>query len=521
MAITLLHDLLHHPDRPDDDRIAFIDADRSLTYGDLRATVEALAAAFADALEVAPGERIALVLPNCLEFPVAYLAALRAGAVIVPLNPLLAPAELRDIFTECAPQIVITIPQLLDSARAAAGEDSSVRSYVVTGSPSAGATTSPASITGITTHTPVVAFEELLRHPGERPATGAVGGDPAALGILLYTSGTTGRPKGIMLSQTNLLSNVRSLRAVHAWQEHEVFLTILPLFHGYAATAMMLLALRLGATAILESRFVPPRVFEKIAEHRVTFFAGVPAMYALMLKNCDPAIDTSSCRVWISGAAALPVPLFEAFRERFGVDIVEGYGPQECSPVVSVNPMLGPVRPGTVGPPLPDVEVRIVDKDGKPVDDGEDGEIQVRGAGVMLGYFDKPEDTALVLRDGWYATGDAGRLDDAGFLVITGRIKEMIIVKGENVYPAEVEAALLTHADVDDVAVKGVPDAVRGEKVVAFVVRREGSTIDAKRLIDHCTPLLAGFKLARDIRFIDAVPRNLSGKILRRALPDE
>lgn len=492
-----------------ENRPALIADDRTLRYGELATAVEKLAGGLADALGIRAGDRIAIILPNRIEFAIGYLATLRIGAVVVPLNPTLAPKELADILTECEPRLLVLLADSRDAVSEALAAAPSIERLVLVDT---------ASNSSLTSGPSTITFEALVGGGSPRAAAPTGEDDLAAI---LYTSGTTGRPKGILLSHRNMRANVESLARVRTWDDHETFLTVLPLFHGYAATAMMLLALRLGATNLLESRFVPPRILERIASYRVTFFAGVPPMYSVFLKMCDPAdYDLSSCRVFLSGAAPLPVPLFEQFRDRFGIEIVEGYGPQECSPVVSVNPMLGRVKPGTVGPPIPDVEVAITDEAGNPCATGVDGEIRVRGDNVMLGYFENPDETARVLEDGWYRTGDMGRLDEDGFLSITGRIKEMIIVNGENVYPAEVEAVLYEHEAVADAAVKGMPDPVRGERIVAFVVPRPSSKADDGAIIAHCTRALAPFKVPHDIRFVDAIPRSAAGKILRLELPE-
>ncbi len=490
-------------------RPALIADDRTLRYGELATAVEKLAGGFADALGIRAGDRVALLLPNRIEFAIAYLATIRIGAVIVPLNPALATKELGDILAECRPRAIVLLDSALDATSDARAAAPTIERTVLVGTSEASAETRAPG---------AVSFDALVGGGSPRAAAPTRDDDVAAI---LYSSGTTGRPKGILLSHRNMRANVESLARVREWDDHETFLTVLPLFHGYAATAMLLLGLRLGATNLLESRFVPPRILERIQSYRVTFFAGVPPMYSVFLKTCDPAdYDLSSCRVFLSGAAPLPVPLFEQFRDRFGIEIVEGYGPQECSPVVSVNPMLGRVKPGTVGPPIPDVDVAITDDAGNPCATGEDGEIRVRGDNVMLGYYEKPEETARVLEDGWYRTGDMGRLDDDGFLSITGRIKEMIIVNGENVYPAEVEAVLHQHESIADAAVKGMPDPVRGERVVAFVVARPDATPDDRAIVAHCTRSLAPFKVPHDVRFVDAIPRSAAGKILRLELPD-
>ena len=488
------------------DRTAFVAGEERVSYAQFQDAAARLAGALVDSMGFEPGDRLGILLPNCPQFAIAYFGAHHAGAVALPLNPLFAPAELVAILVESRPKAVVTLPQLVPALVAAREAGAPIGSILVTlGEVPEGSDATP--------------FETVVAAGSPRDPHDA---DPSSMAVLLYSSGTTGVPKGIMLSHRNLISNTASVRAFKKWGDDEVFLTVLPLFHGYASLAMMMLPLSLGATIALESRFVPSRILERIGEHRVTFFAGVPPMYALFLRKCNPAdYELASCRHWLSGAAPLPMALFDAFRDRFGVEIVEGYGPQECSPVISANPLTEPVHPGTVGPIVRDVEVRIVAPDGRDLPVGQDGEVVARGPNVMLGYYQKPEDTAEVLRDGWYHTGDMGRMDEDGFLSITGRIKEMIIVKGENVYPAEVEQVLLTHPAVADVAVKGMKEEIRGEKVVAFVVVKEGIETTERELIDHCTAGLADFKVPRDIRFLDAIPRNPAGKILRRTLPDE
>jgi len=292
----------------------------------------------------------------------------------------------------------------------------------------------------------------------------------------------------------------------------------LPLFHAYGATVLFLEPLSMGATIVVEPRFVPEAVLRAVVQHRVTLFAGVPSMYAVLAAGPRPAGDFSSLRLCISGGAPLPVAVAEAFEAKYGVPIYEGYGPTECAPVLTVNPPFGMRKLGSVGPPIPQVELRIVDDHGNALPPGEIGEIVARGPNVMQGYLNRPAETAAVLRDGWYHTGDLGRVDEDGYYFIVDRKTDLILVGGLNVYPREVELVLTGHPAVAEAAVVGVPDAIRGEAPKAFVILRNGERVASQDLLQWCRQRLANYKVPRSIAVVEDLPRTVTGKILKTAI---
>jgi long-chain acyl-CoA synthetase len=336
----------------------------------------------------------------------------------------------------------------------------------------------------------------------------------------LYTSGTTGKPKGALLSHRNLVANLESFRQVLHLTEEDVFLAVLPLFHAYGGTVLFWEPLSLGASIVVEPRFVPDVILKAVLQHRVTLFAGVPSMYAVLASVPRPPGDFSALRLCISGGAPLPPEVLRAFEAKYGIPIYEGYGPTECAPVLTVNPPFGKRKIGSVGPPIPQVELRIVDDQGNPLPPGAVGEIAAKGPNVMRGYLNRPEATAEVLRDGWYHTGDLGRMDDDGYFYIMDRKTDLILVGGLNVYPREVELVLCDHPGVAEAAVIGMPDPVRGEAPKALVIQRPGEKVSVQELLQWCRQRLANYKVPRSVVLVADLPRTVTGKILKSELRD-
>jgi long-chain acyl-CoA synthetase len=301
-------------------------------------------------------------------------------------------------------------------------------------------------------------------------------------------------------------------------REEDVFLAVLPFFHAYGGTILFLLPLCLGATCVVEPRFVPEAILKAVGQHRVTLFAAVPSMLAVLANLPDGGADLRSLRYCLSGGAPLPPAVLEAFERRYGVLIFEGYGPTECAPVLTVNPPGGLRKIGSVGPAIPDVAIRVVGPDGTELPRGEVGEVIAFGPNVMLGYLHKPVETAAVLRDGWYATGDLGRMDEDGYLYIVDRKTDLIIVGGLNVYPSEVERVLQSHAAVAEATVIGVPDSVRGEAPKALVIPRDGARVTSPELLQWCRQRLANYKVPRTIEIVAELPRTVTGKVLKTEL---
>jgi long-chain acyl-CoA synthetase len=466
---------------------------RELTNVDQQRAARRLASALA-ALGVGPGDRVVVLLPNCPEVLPAYGAILRLGAVIVPVIFLLSADEVRQILADSEATVAITSRDFANRF------DGWTGTLVLVGGDGPGR----------------LGFEALVDGAAERAEIVARAGTDLA--VLLYTSGTTGRPKGVALSHDNLASNARAAASLNELDRERWNLAVLPLSHSYGLT-LMNVGLLLGSRAVLLRWFQPELVLETIARYRVQAMAGVPAMYVALLNFPETdRYDTSSMVSWGSGAAPLPVEIVEPFERKFGGRILEGYGLTEAAPVVSAHRLSGERRLGSVGQALPGVEVSIQDDHDRHLATDEVGEVCVRGPNVMLGYYRMPEETARTIRGGWLHTGDVGRLDGDGFLYIVERKKDLIIRGGFNIYPRDVEEVLYAHPDIAEAAVIGTPDARMGEEVLAFVVLRRGAESTADAIITFCAARLAHYKCPSRVRLVDALPKNAVGKILRKEL---
>jgi len=425
---------------------------------------------------------VGIVLPNCALYPAAVVGAIWAGKVPVPLNPLLKPQELDFIFKEAAIDTVV-------------------------------ADTLTPAISGLD-----VSFMQARDLVGtdtlsELPPTPAALADTA---VLLYTSGTTGRPKGVPLTHENLLSNAQGVISRLCQHGDDVILGVLPLFHAFGLMETALVPLLLGAEATY-ARFTPQRIATLITQRKATVFLGVPSMFRLLVRGKDGTAALKSLRLAVSGGDALPATLRDAYRQRFSKELLEGYGLTETSPVISTNTP-EESKPGTVGRALPGVKIRIQGEDGKLQPPGSEGEVQIQGPNVMSGYYQRPvENQAAFTADGWFRTGDMGFLDADGYLTIRGRIKELIVRDGEKIMPREVEEALEQHPGVLEAAVLGEPDGTRGEAVIAFVTPAEQPPT-ADELREFCRGHLADFKVPRRFVIAGDFPRGPTGKILKRAI---
>ena len=500
--MTLLDMLATSADRSPR-RPALVFRGRRLSYGELLEAAQRVGALL-HRLGVRQGDRVALMLPNAPEFGVGYFGILWAGGTVVPLNPLLKASEVQYILEDSGATALVCVDTTYPYLQAAR-QDLGIR------------------IPALLLDAPTSSLVEGDLAAGSSPGSFAPGRrSPSltaeAVAACLYTSGTTGRSKGAMLTHRNLLANIRSFHEILHITEEDVFICVLPLFHAFAATVLFLEPLSLGATIVVEPRFAPDLVLKAIAEHRVSFFAGVPTMFAVLAGVPRPALDLSAWRLCISGGAPLPPSVLEAFEAKYCVPIYEGYGPTECSPVLTVNPPLGVRKVGSVGPAIPQVELRVVDDAGLSVPVGEVGEIVARGPNVMKGYLNRPNETAEVLREGWYHTGDLGRVDADGYYYIVDRKTDLILVGGLNVYPREVELALASHPVVAEAAVIGIPDPVRGQTPKALVVLRDGQRADPQELIQWCRLRLANYKVPRTISFVSHLPKTVTGKILKTEL---
>ena len=443
---------------------------------------------------IEPGDRVGLMLPNVPPFAIAYFGILRAGGVVVPMNVLLKRREVAFYLENSGAKLLLAWHQFADEAQAGA-DDAGVEHLSV----------EPA------------AFAELLAEA--EPLDGVEPREAQDTAVILYTSGTTGTPKGAELTHGNLTSNVAAVLDLFEFGPNEMIFGGLPLFHAFGQTCALNAGIAAGATITLLPRFNPGAALGIIQRDRVTIFEGVPTMYTALLNHPERAeFDTSTLRVCVSGGAALPVEVLRGFEQAFNCIILEGYGLSETSPVATFNHPDRPRKPGSIGTPIEGVEVKLVDEDDNEVPDGEVGEIAIRGPNVMKQYWNRPDATAEVIRDGWFHTGDMATRDEDGFLFIVDRKKDMIIRGGYNVYPREIEEVLYEHPAVLEVAVVGVPHAELGEEVGAAVVLRGGTEVSAEQLRDHVKSQVAAYKYPRHIWFLDELPKGPTGKILKREI---
>jgi long-chain acyl-CoA synthetase len=452
-------------------------------------------------LGVGIGDRVVVMLPNCPEVTQSYAAILRCGGVIVPVIFLLGDREVGHILADSEAKVVITAADMLWKVEAQIGVLPTLEHVLLVDGDGDGRTRSLAA-----------------ERAGEPDAFPTVDRRPDDLAVILYTSGTTGVPKGVALSHDNLESNARAAASLNDLGREDWAVAVLPLSHSYGLTVMNAGHI-LGSRAALLRWFNPEAVLQTIQEFRAVSMSAVPTMliYLLNYPEAD-RFDTRSMRVWGSGAAPLPVEIVEPFERKFGGRILEGYGLTEASPVVSAHRLSGPRRIGSVGRAIPGVEISIQDDLDRPLPAGELGEVCVRGRNVMVGYYRNPEETARTVRAGWLHTGDMGRLDHDGFLFIVERKKDLIIRGGFNIYPREVEEVLYAHPKVAEAAVVGMKDELMGEDVLAFVVLRSGERASAEEIGAFCEARLARFKCPKQIRVVESLPKSPIGKILRKEL---
>jgi len=471
------------PDRP-----AIRLDDLTLTYRQL-SDLSARAADWLHEHGVEPGDRVGIMLPNIVQFPVLYYGVLRAGGTVVPMNPLLKAREIEHYLSDSGAKLVFaTSPEGATGAAAVGAQAVSVEADTLT---------------------------EIAARPSSAEIAARADDDTA---VILYTSGTTGTPKGAELTHANLRHNaVVAATTLLDLGPDDVVMGCLPLFHSFGQTCGLNAAVVSGACLTLIPRFDPVTALKVIERDRVTLFEGVPTMYVAML-NAGPSVaDTSSLRLGISGGAALPVEVLRGFEQAFGTPIIEGYGLSETSPVATFNT---PDRrkPGTIGLPIAGVELKLVDPDGAEVAEGAVGEIAIRGHNVMKGYWQRPDASAAAIRDGWFHIGDMATRDADGFYTIVDRKKDLIIRGGFNVYPREIEEVLYEHPAVLEAAVVSTPHPTHGEEVVAAVALRPGATATAAELRDHVKARVAAYKYPRHVWLVDALPKGATGKVLKREI---
>ena len=433
-------------------------------------------------------QRIGVMLPTSGAFPAAAIAAWTLGRTIVPLNYLLSRSDLEYVARDAGLDAVITVGPMVDFI----------------GGP----------VPGLVEIRP-----DQMRFTGIPPVRMTNPLQRDDLAVVLYTSGTSGRPKGVMLTCGNIAANVRQCQEWVDFGRNDTILGVLPQFHSFGLTVLTMLPLATGARAVYTARFIPRKIIDLAKQHRPTALVAIPSMYnALRLMKDSGGEDLASLRFAVSGGEPLPDAVYDGFHQKFGIEINEGYGLTETSPVTNwCRP--SEQRRKCVGKALGGVDQRIVGPDGAVLGPNEDGEVRMKGPNIMKGYLNLPDETAAVFDEhGYFKTGDMGRLDEHGLLSITGRIKEMLIIGGENVFPREIEEVLNRHESVKDSAVIGMQDGMRGEVALAFVELKEGARFDEGALKSFCREHIAGFKVPRDIRVVKELPRNPTGKIMRRKL---
>ncbi|WP_063774176.1 AMP-binding protein [Streptacidiphilus rugosus] len=525
-------------------RTALVFLGARTSYRALQRSVERFAGGLAG-LGVGRGDRVALVMPNCPQYVIAFYAILRLGAIAVPTNPLYTESELAHQLKDSGAVVAVVYDGAfahVDAVRsrtalrhvvvASLAEALPRRSRLALRLPLAKARELRAKlITPLPPGADQVPFPQVARGP--RVSQGTLGpvSPRTAVAVLQYTGGTTGTPKGAMLTHRNLVANAHQVRAWYPQLRpgRETLLACLPMFHVYGMTMCLGVAATAGARTVLLPNFDPELVVKTLRRWRPTLFPGVPPMYQALMREAEqhgPELTRAlrSVRYCISGAMRLEPETVDRFRALTGGHLVEGYGLSEASPVVLANPLNANARPGTVGIPLPGTEVRIVAEDDPEREQphGVAGELVVRGPQVFGGYWHEREDSAAMLHDHWLFTGDIAVMSPDGFVTVIDRKRDVIIASGFSIFPTEIEEVLLAHPAVADAAVVGVPDAYRGETVKACVIVRPGSRLTERSLIEYCAARLTGYKVPKIVEFrVDPLPRNMLGKVLRRVLRDE
>jgi long-chain acyl-CoA synthetase len=473
-------------------------AEASLTYAQLD-TLSARAAGLLRDAGVRPGDRVGVMLPNVPAFAVAYYGGLRTGAAIVPMNTLLKSREIAFYLGDPDVRVLFAWHGARDEVEAGTAGLGTTVVYVAPGE-----------------------FEALLAE--HTPVAEVAHRDLDDTAVILYTSGTTGKPKGAELTHANLTHNADTARELFAVTADDVVIGALPLFHSFGQTCSLNTVLSAGAQLSMIARFDAGAVLKTIERDRATVFMGVPTMYSALLHHADlTTADTSTLRLSVSGGAALPAEVLSAFERALGVALLEGYGLSETSPVASFN-RRDNRKAGTIGVPIPGVEMKVVDDGGRDVPAGEVGEIAIRGHNVMKGYWRRPEETRAVLSaDGWFRTGDMGRVDGDGFFSVVDRKKELIIRGGYNVYPREIEEVLYEHPAVRECAVVGIPHQALGEEVGAAVVLTDVGSVTPAELREYVKARVAAYKYPRHVWFLEELPKGPTNKILKReiTIPDE
>ena len=464
--------------------------DRELTFSELQQSAGSLAAELIDRCQLHQGDRVAIWLKNCPEFAVGVVGVLWAGGVLVPINNFLKPEEVIHILRDAGAEVLIT-------------EEATQEQW--------------GRLCEACPGLNILTVERIALLPAStlRASGRAQSND---LAVIIYTSGTTGRPKGAMLTHGNLLSNVESCRKMLRAIEEDRFVVLLPMFHSFMLTVGLLLPLLVGGSVVLIRSLHPAKnILQEVMLRGGTILPAIPQFFrTLAAAGVPPGFPVRLC---VSGAAPLPGEILKEFNQKVpNIPLLEGYGLSEASPVVSINPIDGPWKAGSIGVPVPDVQVSIQDESGRSLEPGQTGELCVRGPNVMKGYWNQPEETARALVNGWLKTGDVGHRDIDGYFYITDRKKDMLLVNGINVYPREIEEVIYQYPGVKEAAVVGLLDPRKGEMPVAFVVSNEGSTLDERLFVAFLRDKLADYKIPRRVVPMAALPRNATGKVLKTEL---
>ena len=510
-----LYELFSQCAKEHGEKTAFSFFGNEIGFSRLQAMIEKMSAALA-ASGVEKGDRVALMLPNCPQYVISFFATVRLGAIVTQLNPMYVEREIEYILKDSGAETIVVYADMYPRVQAILSE-TSLKNVVV------------------------VSFGgEQDLDEGHRLFDAFLGQDVAPapeveidptedVAALQYTGGTTGRSKGAMLTHRNLAANMQQsldffVEDPSLLSGNEKSVAVLPFFHIYGLTCVMMFGIRMGLNQLLLPRFDPQEVVSLVKENRPTFFSGVPTMY--MALNAVPDLADygfDKIQYYTSGGAAMPVNLLHAFEEKTGAQIQEGFGLSEASPVTHFNPVFAERVPGSVGIPLPSTDSRIVDVETgeKEMPTGESGELIVSGPQVMKGYWNMPDETAETLRDGWLYTGDIAVMEENGYFYIVDRKKDMIVAGGYNVYPREIEEVLFEHPGVSEAVAIGVPDEYRGETVKAFVVKKQDTDATEEEIIAFCKERLAAYKVPKSLEFREELPKSTVGKLLRRVLADE
>lgn len=453
-------------------------------------------------LGVKRGDRVIIQMPNCPEVIHSFGAVCKIGAVVVPMSFLIGEEESAYIYQDCGAETVISSTEFLPKIEAGRAKAPAVKNVIL-----------------IEEEVPkgILSYWKLVEESSEELEM--VKTDDDELAALIYTAGTTGRPKGVMLSHYALYINAKMQDDTVNLPPGIVSISSLPLSHSYGIASMNSSFIIGGGKSVLLRWFDVEKTFEGIEKYKVQLTTGVPTMYVYMLLYPEPKkYDLSSMEYWISGSAPLTLETWNEFKEKFGFEIIEGWGLTEAGANNSVNPLAGPYKVGSIGLPMKGTEMKIFGEHDRELPQGQEGEIVLRGPMLMKGYWNKPEETAEAIKGGWLHTGDIGYVDEDGYFFITERKKDLIIKAGENIFPREIEEVIYAHPKVSEAAVVGIKDKIYGEEIKAFAVLKPGEQATAEEIIEYCRTRLKRFKIPKEVQFIDAMPKNIVGKILKKEL---